>query len=382
VDYDNDGDLDAYLTNYSGGNSSGMANRLYRNDGGVFTRISTGTIVTDIAFSLSSVWGDYDNDGDQDVYVTNDGSGVVGQQDRYYRNNGNGTFTFASNALTVNQTRRGATAGDYDNDGDLDIFAAGPSTARALYRNDTENGNHWIKVRCVGSSSNRSAIGARIRIKATINFQPVWQLREISAQNSFNGQNSLEVHFGLGDATSIDSMILEWPRGLREVITSVAVDQFLTLTEGENFNVHIPVFGGWNIVSVPVEVDDYQTSNLFPGASSTAFRFQSGGGYTGADTLENGTGYWVKYPSSQSLPLSGREIVSDTIVVSAMWNLIGSISSPVPVSSIVAVGTSIVSPFYEYGTTGYTQTATLLPGRGYWVKVNDPGTLIITGATD
>ncbi len=100
IDYDNDGDLDAYLTNW-GGTLGGLANRLYRNDNNVFTRVNTGEIVTDVGISLSSVWGDFDNDGDLDCYVANDGN----QVDRYYSNNGNGTFTRVTNIATFSETK-------------------------------------------------------------------------------------------------------------------------------------------------------------------------------------------------------------------------------------------------------------------------------------
>lgn len=227
IDCDNDGDLDAYLTSYSGG-TAGLPNRLYRHDGDSFTQIAAGAIVTNVGLSLSSVWGDFDNDGDLDVYVTNDGP----QADRYYRNNGDGTFTSVSNVLTQAITHRGATAGDYDNDGDLDILAIGPGSARALYRNDTENGNHWLKVHCIGTMSNRAAIGARVEAVATIGGMRIQQLREISAQNTFNGHNSLDPHFGLGNATVIDSLVIAWPSGLREVLTGVPADETLAVTEG------------------------------------------------------------------------------------------------------------------------------------------------------
>jgi hypothetical protein len=228
IDYDNDGDLDAYLTNW-GGTLGGLANRLYRNDNNVFTRVNTGEIVTDVGISLSSVWGDFDNDGDLDCYVANDGN----QADRYYSNNSNGTFTRITNiALASTLTHRGATAGDYDNDGDLDLLAVGPTTALALYRNDTPNGNHWLGLTCIGTTSNRSALGTKVRVKAMINNNAVWQLREISAQNAFNGHNSLRQHFGLGNATVIDTLKIEWPSGKVERLANVAVDQFLTVTEG------------------------------------------------------------------------------------------------------------------------------------------------------
>ncbi|MGH7594781.1 MAG: FG-GAP-like repeat-containing protein [bacterium] len=228
IDYDNDGDLDAYLTNW-GGPLGGLANRLYRNDNGTFTRLTADPIVTDVGISLSSVWGDFDNDGDLDCYVANDGN----QADSYYRNNGNGSFTGVTNIVIASTlTHRGATAGDYDNDGDLDLLAVGPAAALALYRNDTPSGNHWLGLSCIGTTSNRTAISTKLRVKATINGHAIWQLREISAQNTFNGHNSLRQHFGLGNATMIDSLKIEWPSGLVEIQTNIAADQFLTMTEG------------------------------------------------------------------------------------------------------------------------------------------------------
>ena len=226
IDYDNDGDLDAYLTNW-GGTLGGMANRLYRNDGGTFTSITAGAIVTDADISLSSVWGDFDNDGDLDCYVANDNF----QTNRYYSNNGDGTFTSQDNALTEVATHRGASAGDYDNDGDLDLYADGPGTNRALYRNDSDNGNHWLKVRLVGVASNRSGIGARVRARAQIGAGTVWQLREVSAQNAFNGQNSLLAHFGLRAAALVDRLVIEWPSGIVQTLSNVAADQLITVTE-------------------------------------------------------------------------------------------------------------------------------------------------------
>lgn len=228
IDYDNDGDLDAYLTNW-GGTIGGLANRLYRNDNGTFTRIASDPIVTDVGISLSSVWGDFDNDGDLDCYVANDAD----QADRYYSNNGDGTFTRVTNiAIASSLTHRGATAGDYDNDGDLDLLAVGPGVALGLYRNDTQNGNHWLGVTCIGTTSNRAAVGAKVRVKATINGNAIWQLREISSQNTFNGQNSLRQHFGLGDATIIDSLRIEWPLGQVDSFANLVVDQFVTVEEG------------------------------------------------------------------------------------------------------------------------------------------------------
>lgn len=245
IDFDNDGDLDAYLTNWMG-NASGYPNRLYRNDGGGFTSIVSGAIVTDTESSLSSVWGDYDNDGDLDCYVTNDNA----QTDRYYSNNADGTFTSLVNALTERVTHRGAAAGDYDDDGDLDLFADGPGPGtRSLFRNDTANGNHYLKIRLIGTVSNRSAIGAKVRVRAQINATSVWQLREVSAQNTFNGHNSLIVHFGLGTAPLGERVIVEWPSGATTTLADVASDQLLEITEDATTP---PVPNGASVPGSPV----------------------------------------------------------------------------------------------------------------------------------
>lgn len=237
IDYDNDRDLDVYITNYWGGQPNGLVNELYRNDGGSFTRINSGPLVTDESFSLASVWADYDNDGDLDVYVTTES----GQNNNFYLNNGDGTFTRIDDTVVNNTNQRatwGATAGDYDNDGDIDLFVPtlGRKSGNAriknfLFRNDLSAGNNWINISCIGTQSNKAAIGAKVHAKATINSEVVWQMREISAQNSFNGHNSFRVHFGLGDATTIDELIVEWPSGATDNLSNISTNQFITVTE-------------------------------------------------------------------------------------------------------------------------------------------------------
>ncbi len=250
IDYDNDGDLDVYITNYGGPAVAGLKNDLYRNDGGVFTKITTGDIVNDIAHSLSSVWADFDNDGDLDCLVTND----AGATNRYYQNNGDGTFTTITTGTLVNigGPHFGATAGDYDGDGDIDLFVTGVGLAgnntKGLWRNDLANGNSWLEVRCIGTTSNRAAIGARVRALALIGGNLVWQMREISAQNSFNSQNSLIAHFGFGDAAVVESLKVEWPSGRVDRFSGVAVDHLVKIGEGDSTPVVLafPHDGGLN----------------------------------------------------------------------------------------------------------------------------------------
>lgn len=286
TDYDSDGDPDIFVTNEEDENEN-----LYRNNGDqTFTKVSTGALLTDGGKTMSASWGDYDNDGDQDVFLANDQA-----NDALFRNEGNGIFTKISSGPVVNTTGNtfGSEWADVDNDGDLDLFATnsfwGSKWHNYLYLNDgagnftldhyevvsTDDGwsygaafgdfdrdgdldlsvancyaasqpdhlyenhaaetpNHWLVLECTGTTSNRSAIGAKVRVKAIIAGQPRWQMREISAQSGYCGQNQLAPHFGLGDATLVDSLVVEWPSGQRTVSTQVFANQYVAVTEGQD----------------------------------------------------------------------------------------------------------------------------------------------------
>jgi hypothetical protein len=236
-DYNNDGFMDLFVANLPGGSSAN--NFLYQNNGdGTFTRITEGAIVNDGGYSFGSTWGDFDNDGDLDLYVANYNLGES-NVNFLYLNQSDGTFLRAAGeaiATDVNGSV-GTACGDYDNDGDLDIFVANSlndNEVNGLYRNNG-NANNWLKIKCIGSRSNRSGIGAKIRIKANIFSADTWQLREISGQTGYCSQNSLEVHFGLGDATIIDSIKIEWPSGTVDIITEVEVNQFMQIDESYTY---------------------------------------------------------------------------------------------------------------------------------------------------
>ncbi|MDI6767756.1 MAG: choice-of-anchor J domain-containing protein [Bacteroidota bacterium] len=132
---------------------------------------------------------------------------------------------------------------------------------------------------------------------------------------------------------------------------------------------------GWNLISVPLIVDDYNKIILYPTAISEAFAYN--GSYIITETLENGKGYWLKFGAAQNLELAGDSLASDTIDVAAGWNMIGALTSSVAVDSIIQVPADIVvSKFFMYDGT-YTNADTLSPGRGYWVKVKQNGKLIM-----
>src|SRR5438552_18836701 len=102
---------------------------------------------------------------------------------------------------------------DYNNDGFLDLFVAGGYSGKNLLYHNNGNSNAWLEVKCVGTVSNRSAIGAKVRAQATTGGRTFWQLREINGGGVYNSM-PLVAHFGLGDATNVELLRIEWPSGI------------------------------------------------------------------------------------------------------------------------------------------------------------------------
>jgi len=222
-DYDNDGYLDLFVVNPN------ARNFLYHNNGdGTFNKITNAAIVTDIGNGHGCGWADYDNDGYLDLFVANRlGANFL------YHNNGDGTFARVTSGV-VPTDGADAVAGawaDYDNDGFPDLFVTElNSFNNRLYRNNG-NTNAWLTLKLEGRLSNRAAIGAKVRVKATIGSRAFWQLREISGGGGLGSQNDLRAGFGLGDATQVDLVRIEWPSGIVQVLHDIAPRQFLTLIE-------------------------------------------------------------------------------------------------------------------------------------------------------
>ncbi|MBI5021694.1 MAG: putative Ig domain-containing protein [Ignavibacteriales bacterium] len=137
--------------------------------------------------------------------------------------------------------------------------------------------------------------------------------------------------------------------------------------------VEIPLSAKWNLVSNPVGVINDSVSFLFPGTISGASEYTISG-YQISARLINGTGYWMKFASPETVLVEGSPRYEDTIDVMDGWNIIGSLTRGISVSSITGVGTSIKSDFFGYGE-GYNMTDSIIPGKGYWVKVNPEGKL-------
>lgn len=140
---------------------------------------------------------------------------------------------------------------------------------------------------------------------------------------------------------------------------------------------HIAAGFEWNMVSVPVTLEDMRKTVVFPAAVSQGFGFEASG-YVAKDTLVNGAGYWLKFPSAQNLSLFGGERTVDTIIVQPGWNMIGSITAAVPVDSIIQQPTGIVvSAYYGYNSAAYSVADTLFPMKAFWVKTSQAGALIV-----
>jgi enediyne biosynthesis protein E4 len=229
-DYDHDGFLDLFVVN---GNFDTVQhhNYLYHNNGnGTFTKVTTGAIVTDGGSSVTAAWEDIDNDGNLDLFVSHNTGPGAAQKNALYLNNGDGTFTPSTNSTLVAESGYydSVAFGDYDNDGFPDVSVT--ARQQCLLFHNEGNSNSWITFKLVGTVSNRSAIGAKVRVKATIRGNTYWQMREITNGDGLAG-NSLNPHFGLGDATNAETVRIEWPSGTVQEFRDVAAKQFLTVTE-------------------------------------------------------------------------------------------------------------------------------------------------------
>ncbi|MEE8576539.1 MAG: FG-GAP-like repeat-containing protein [candidate division Zixibacteria bacterium] len=229
ADYDNDGDFDLYIANgpYFG---DGSMDLLFRNDGGDdFTWITTTPLGTTTGRSGSPTWADFDNDGDLDLFVTN-----YYMNNNLYENIGGGDFVRIMTGLIVNRSSycSGNGAGDFDNDGDLDIYLADwENQDNILYRTESGDAN-WVRIRCIGTTSNSSGIGAQVRLRATIGGQAVWQLRQVSGGEGHRSQSELMASFGLGEAAVIDSIIIKWPSGTEDTLLDVTPNASYNAVEG------------------------------------------------------------------------------------------------------------------------------------------------------
>lgn len=250
-DWDGDADMDIFVTHWIA-----QENALFNNLKSQLPSLGgsiSGIKFMDEAerFGLGQIaldyigWGtsffDYDNDGKLDLYITN-GSTFQQKQnphlllpmsDQLFWNRGTaeGYFDVSSVSGDVFKSQhvgRGAAFGDYDNDGDMDIFTVSNNGPGILLRNDGGNANHWLKVSLRGTEGNRQGIGVKLRlvVDGTI------QIRQVGAQSSYLSQNSMIQHFGLGSRSVVDSLEIIWPGGARQILHGIPANQTLRIVEG------------------------------------------------------------------------------------------------------------------------------------------------------
>ena len=280
ADYDDDGDLDLFVANYAE-----EPNALYRNEGnGRLQRVTEGPVAKDLAPSLGGSWGDYDNDGDLDLFVANSLGFFQPVADILYRNDGQGGFKPVENAATLQEGVSGGSSwADIDLDGDLDLLVVGYAGPNRVYVNDGDGGleplaetfpldlahfstghgwadfdddgdldlavanwqnqdnnlfgnpgggGHWLRVRLRAEGLNRFAIGAKIRLATDRDGALRWQRRDIAAGTSFRSQEPADQTFGLGDAERVAQLVVEWPSGQVERLTDLAVNRTVIVMEG------------------------------------------------------------------------------------------------------------------------------------------------------
>jgi len=236
-DYDNDGDPDIYVTHFFT-----ETNTLYRNENG--HRFSDATTTAGLAAATVDLlgWGtrffDYDNDGRLDLFVANGhvypqveraatGS-TYGQSNQLFRNIDHGRFDLVDIGLTDHKVSRGTASGDYDNDGDIDLFVVELNDAPTLLRNDGGNAANWLVVQVIGSDDNRDGAGTLIRLQTTGQSQS----RTVNGAASYLSHNDLRVHFGLGKSKKVDQIKIIWPNGSVDILEQVPANKLLVVHQG------------------------------------------------------------------------------------------------------------------------------------------------------
>jgi hypothetical protein len=240
-DYDNDGWPDIIVATFQW-----RPNTLYHNEGnGFFADVTYAARLgaESIPFlGMTAAFLDYDNDGHQDLFVANghldenvkdyDPAASYAQQNQLFRNLGDGTFAEVSDStgpgMLLQRVAHGAAFGDYDNDGDIDIFISDSDSPRCtLLRNDGGDDNHWLMVRARGTASNRDGIGARVTVTAGGSVQA----KEVRSSYGYLSANDLRLHFGLGRQPRVERLEVRWPSGRLQVLEDLPANQLLTLVE-------------------------------------------------------------------------------------------------------------------------------------------------------
>jgi hypothetical protein len=275
ADYDNDGDLDWFVSSIwdpSGipdPNWGVSGNRLYKNQGnGTFVCATSPSGVRSGYWGWGASFVDFNNDALLDLFHVNGvymASAFWADSSRMFVGNGNGTFTETSAMLGIVDTRQGRAicCFDLERDGDRDILIGNNSQPPALYRNNGGNALNWLTLKLRGLAPNTEAIGARVYVTAA----GTTQMREIRAGSNYVSQDPAEAHFGLGTATLVTQIRIEWPNGQVDVFNSIPANYYLVFRQSGMTAVDF----GESTASPSVSLESAAPNPL---VSSSTFRFR------------------------------------------------------------------------------------------------------------
>ncbi len=241
ADFDGDGWFDIVRTNFSD-----QVTTLYQNNGdGTFydASLQAGLGINTKYLGFGAGFFDFDNDGWKDIFLANghvypaiegkDLHVTYKQRKILYRNRRNGRFQDISRragpGITKPKVSRGCAFGDFDNDGRVDVVVNNLDDAPSLLRNECRNSNNWLMLKCIGTNSNRSAIGTRVSVTTGSHVQ----IDEVMSGSSYYSQNDLRLHFGLGPASHADRVDIRWPSGAKESFEGVEGNRVITIREGD-----------------------------------------------------------------------------------------------------------------------------------------------------
>lgn len=356
-DYDNDGDIDMYLTKCRGGApymDPQRLNGLYRNNGdGTFTEVGAAANMDDRNQSWTTIFEDFDNDGWFDAFTVNHSSGDVpgGPRNKLMHNNGDGTFTDIIDGSGIAVTDLGAwncDAGDFNNDGFVDILS---ELNKELYLNNGDgtftgydlpfnsggiadlnndgfldvvrgntvwynsgNGNNYLKISLEGIISNLNGIGSRIEIYGDWGIQ----VREVRSGTSFSPMKSLNTHFGLGTSTAVDSLVVLWPSGTRTSIHNPEINTTHHIPEAACVLASMPISISGEIPVICegsdlelTAADGFETYQWNTGEVTQSITVTEAGNYSVIMTDENNC-------IAVSEPLTVNVITDDVLTLSAL----------------------------------------------------------------
>ena len=240
-DFDRDGKLDLFVTRADNQPAS-----LYWNQGDYFLDIARKAGIASLTMApvkWGTGFGDFDNDGWLDILVANGNFSSLldtlpkeyrfAEPIQLFRNRGNLTFEDVADEAGLNTgrlySRRGTALGDINNDGKLDAVVFNADAPPSVFLNETTNSNHRVLFRLIGTKSNRSAIGARVRVTTS----KMTQIDEVRAGGSYNSTNDTRLHFGLGSEATINKIEVLWPSGLRQEFSEIQADAIYEIKEGE-----------------------------------------------------------------------------------------------------------------------------------------------------